>query len=279
MDSAASLPQEINTEQQLQIVPMEVTIEGRTYMDGVDLSSREFFQRLRKLKKCPTTSSPNPNRFCEAYQAASQNSSSILCITTSTIFSGSFNSATIAAKMFQEQNRDVGISILDSRTAAGSEGLITTQALRKAQSGANLKQVLESAKRIANDVSLIGILDTLYYAWKSGRVPGISHLYTSLFSIKPIFELRNGEIKALSRPRTRKQAIDRLIDLTYERVRNLPMHAVIMHGDSFDDARRIRDVLSENFNYKELYISEFSAVMGSHTGPNLLGISAWTEAE
>lgn len=277
VDSAASLPPDFVNVELPHVVPMQLTIDGQTYLDGVDISPRDFYKRLRSLKQTPTTSTPSPADYREAYEAASNTAASVLCITVARRFSGSFDAAKAAADALRDQGDDVEIDVMDSESAAGGEGLIVTEALRAARGGASLQDVRAAADRVVEKVSLLALLDTLYYAWKSGRVPGIAHLGTSMLRIKPVFQMDRGDINNLARPRTRRKAIDKLLGFARERVGEAPVHAAVMHGDAEDDAQQIRYELASTLDCRELYVSEFSPAMGAHTGPGLLGIAFWTE--
>ncbi len=243
VDSAASLPQNI-ADDELHVVPMQLVIDDQTYLDGVDVSPRDFYRRLRGLKQTPTTAAPTPASFRRAFEEASDAAESVLCITAAKRFSASFDSATAAADALRKEGHNIEIEVLDSEAAAGSEGLIATEALRVARGGVSLKEVRAAAERVVEKVSLVAFLDTLYYAWKGGRVPGIAHLGTSMFRIKPVFEMARGDIKNLARPRTRQRAIARLLALARERVSDAPVHAAVMHGDAEVDAEQIRDELA-----------------------------------
>jgi DegV family protein with EDD domain len=166
--------------------------------------------------------------------------------------------------------------VLESGTAAGGEALVALEAWRAAQSGKSLDEVVAAAREVISRVRLLAYLDTLYYLWKGGRVPGIAHLATSLLKLKPLFELREGEVRNLARPRTRRHAATRLLKLMKERVEGDEVHVTVIHADAADEAERLRQEVSRAFTCEELFISEFTPVMGTHTGPGALGIAFWS---
>jgi DegV family protein with EDD domain len=127
-------------------------------------------------------------------------------------------------------------------------------------------------------VRLYAALDTLQYLVKSGRVPQAAALVNSLLSIKPVFTLNGGEAKTIALPRTMKSALDRMFKIMEEETgENRPLHAAVMHADASENAAILKDRITAQFNCKEIYITEFTPVMGAHTGPGLVGVTFWEE--
>ena len=140
-----------------------------------------------------------------------------------------------------------------------------------------LTEVVRTAETISDNISMLGYLDTLYYAWKSGRVPSIAYIGASMLKIKPIFELSQGKVKNIARIRTAKQATTRIIELIKLKAGEALLHATVIHADARANAERFRQEIASTFKCKELFISECSPVMGAHTGPGLLRIAFWQE--
>ena len=105
----------------------------------------------------------------------------------------------------------------------------------------------------------------------------IAHAGTSLLKIKPVFELHRGEIQSIARPRTRRRATDRLLSLMTERTASGVVHASVMQADAPDDAEALRERIASEFDCKELFVSEFTPVMGAHIGPGMMGVAFWCE--
>ena len=120
-------------------------------------------------------------------------------------------------------------------------------------------------------------MDTLYYLWKGGRVPGIAHAGASLLKLKPIFELSQSEVRSIAKPRTAHRAREKMIELMAERVADSTVHAIVMHVAAFEDAEQLRRSVGERFECSELFVSEFTPVMGAHIGPGMVGVAFWTE--
>jgi DegV family protein with EDD domain len=277
VDSAASLPPQADDDPQLYIAPLQLIIDGRTHLDGRDMTPTQFYRQLRAMKEPPTTASPSPETYLESFRAAAAHASSVLCLTVSPRFSSSFDSALAAARRFREEAPDVGFKLLDSQSAAGGEGLVAMEALRAAKRGAGLEEVAETVTRTAPRVSLLAFLDTLYYVWKGGRVARLAYAGSALLGIKPMLEMSKGEVRNVARPRTRRRATRKLLEIMRERVGESAVHANVMHGDCREDADELRRAIEAGFDCEELLVTEFSPVMGAHTGPGTLGVAFWSE--
>ena len=155
VDSAASLPTGAADDSQLYVAPMQLVIEGSALLDGRDLTPTEFYRRLRGMKEVPTTSSPSPQTYLEVFRAASGHASSILCVTVSTSFSSSLDSALTASRLAREEMPGLEVALLDSQSAAGGEGLVAMEAWRAAKRGARLAEVADAAGRVTPRVSLL----------------------------------------------------------------------------------------------------------------------------
>ena len=277
VDSAASLPVEDVRRPQLYVVPMLVTVDGKTYEDGRELSASDFYRILRRSSESPSTSAPPPASFLESFQEAAGGVESVLCLTVASKFSASIDSAQVAAREAESLLPELDVFVLDSGSAAGGEGLVALEAWRVARSGHGLQDVVAAAQGVIPRIRLLAFVDTLYYLWKGGRVPGIAHIGTSLLRIKPLFELVQGQVKTVARPRTYRAAMGRLVKLMHERVESPRIHVTVMHADAPDMALELRRRIETEFTYEELFTSEFTPVMGAHIGPGLLGIAFWCE--
>jgi len=276
-DTTACIPREQVEKYDIEVVPIQLIFENRTYRDGIDISPTEFYALLRRAKKLPTTSSSSPGPYLEAYQQASKLAPNVLCITLSAKFSGIFNSARLAMEMAKTTLPNVVIEVLDSGTAAAAQGLVVLAAARAAASGQNLAEVMATARRVMSKVNLFATLDTLHYLARSGRVPQAAALVNSLLKIKPIFTLNHAEARTVALPRTIPSAIKRMLKIMEQKAsKDQPLHVAVMHADALDQAIALKNRISSQFDCAELFITEFTPVMGVHTGPGLLGVAFYS---
>jgi DegV family protein with EDD domain len=273
-DSTACIPPEIVEKYPIELVPIEFILDGKTYRDGIDITPTEFYTLLRQAEKLPTTSGSLPGPFLETYRRASQRAKYIFCITESSKLSGMYNSARVAAVMAKKALRDVTIALLECSTAAAGQGLVALAAAKAAISGKSLVEVTAVAESMMPKVYLFATLDTLHYLVKGGRVPKVAALAGSLLQIKPIFTVIDGEARPVTNVRTSYGALKHILKLMEKHViGRQSLHVAIMHADSVDRAQELRGMISTRFNCSELFITEFTPVMGVHTGPGVIGVA------
>ena len=274
VDSAASLPADMIRPEQLHVVPM--ILNDTTYLDGRDLTPAVFYRMLRESPTLPSTSAPSPASFLDAYRLAAAEAQAVLCLTVASRFSASCDSARTAVREAKDALPGLEIRVLDTQSAAGGQGLIALEAWRAAKRGDGLEKVMAVSHMVMSRVRLIAYVDTLSYLRKGGRVSKIAHAGTSLLDIKPIFELVQGEVRTLARPRTRRRAMKGLLEHMRRGAESERVHATVMHADAAEAAEELRKQVEAEFSCEELYVSEFTPVMGAHIGPGLVGIAYWS---
>ncbi len=276
VDSAATVPGSFLNDPGTFTVPMLIHAGDRTYRDGVDIEASDFYAMQQSHVGQTSTSAPTPGDFLSAFEEAARVAESVLCITVSKSFSSSLDSAEAASRQFLGHSPDFDLRVIDSLTAVGAQGLIAWQALKAAATGASLDVVHNAALDIRQRVRLLAYVDTLYYLWKGGRVPGLAHLATSLLQLKPIFELETSNISQVARPRTSSHAVSKVVTLMRERVGEGRLHAMVMHAQAPEQADALSSLIASEFECDELYVSEFTPVMGAHIGPGMVGVAFWS---
>jgi DegV family protein with EDD domain len=278
-DSSACIPTELADKYGIELVPLNVIFEDKIYQDGVDISPADFYTLLRAVEELPSTAHSSPGTHLEVYRKASRRASSILCITLSAEFSGQFNSARVAMEMAREALPGVAIEVLDCGTAAAAQGFVVLAAARAAASGKSLEEVVAVAKNVAERVTLLAMVDTLQYLVRGGHVPKVAAIASSLFKIKPLFTLNDGDAHPVARARTTPGAIKRILKIMERKVvKGKPLHVALMHADALDNALRLKEEVASRFDCAELFITEFTPVMGAHIGPGLIGVAFYTDS-
>ena len=276
VDSAATVPHSFHDDQYTFTVPMLIHVGDRTYEDGVELRAADFYFIQQHHVGQTSTSAPTPGAFLAAFENAAKVAESILCITVSNRFSSSLDSAESACRQFRARRPGIDLRVLDSLTAVGAQGLIAWEALKVAINGACIDEVQRSALDILQRVRLLAYVDTLYYLWKGGRVPGVAHLAATILKLKPVFELNDSGVVQVARPRTAAHAISKLVALMKDRAGEGPMHAMVMHAQAQKQAESLLTKIAREFECDELFESEFTPVMGAHIGPGMVGVAFWS---
>lgn len=277
-DSTISLPREVVARHPLLVVPLELYIDGRAFQDGVDITPQEFYRLLPRLRDLPKTSAPRPSAFLQTFEEArSRSADSVLCITITAGVSATYDSARAAAEMARDLYPDLRVEVMDSRTAGGAQTWIALAAARKAATGAGLEGVTEVARRVAERVYFVGALDTLYYIWKGGRIPRVALWASEILRIKPVLEIKEGQVRLVARPRSRARAVESLLEYMEERVGGHPLRVNILHADQPQEARELEGLITSRFRCLEVITTVFTPVIGAHTGPGLLGVAFYAE--
>lgn len=278
-DSTCCLPLELVQEYDIRVVPLEIIYEGKSYRDGIDMTSGEVYRIMRRRENLPTTSTPPAGDFLNAYHQLSREAENILCITLTSLQSQTFKSALAAREIAMEEIPGTIIEVLDSRAVAGSLGFIALEAARAANQGADLGQVIEAARNMMGRVNFLAMLDTLYYLARTGRTARATAWAGMMLSIKPILEHSPavGETMPFARPRTKKVAVERILETVEERMGDSSIHALVHHADELEAGKRLMAEIESRFNCVEIYLTEFTPLMGVHTGPGLLGVSFYAD--
>src|SRR3990170_1938711 len=272
-DSSACLPADLLKAHRITTVPLTFLFDGGLQYDGA-LSGREFYALLRASRRFPTTAAPAPAAFLEAFRRTAAIADSALCVTLPAAFSGTYGSALNAAEMVREELPGFPVRVVDCHCLAMCHGFAVLYAARAAADGATLEEAEAVVRDVASRSHLLGVLDTLRYLAKSGRVPLVFHWATSLLRIKPILAAEGEEVRAAGRVRTTRRALDRLLAQVEERLSpERPLHLAVMHADAAEEAVSLAAALRERFQPEELLITESTSVMGAHTGPGFVGVA------
>jgi len=278
-DTTACIPQERIDQHNIELVPIELIFDEKVYRDGIDITPSQFYYLLQKTKNLPTTSGSLPTSYLEAYRCASRRTNSIICITESSRFSGMFNSARLAMEMAKEELPGLKIELVECTTAAAGQGLVVLAAARAAALAKSLTEVVNTIKNLMPRVYLFASLDTLKYLVKGGRVPQAAALVNSLLNIKPVFSVNCGDAHTLALPRSTESATKRILELMKNKIiKEQPIRIAVMHANVIQRAKLLENQISSQFNCVEIYITEFTPVMGVHTGPGVIGVAFHVEA-
>ena len=270
-DSTADLPAEVAEQLGITVVPLNVHFGEETFLDGIAILHDEFFQRLAAARQLPTTSQPSPGRFLETYRPLAEAGDQIVSIHISELLSGTLNSA----RQAREQMEGGSIEIIDSRQAAVGTGLVTMAAAKAAQQGASYEDILDEANRAVEQVQLFGLLDTLEYLRKGGRIGKVRGFVGTLLKVRPIITVREGIVQSLTSVRSRSHGIQYMVTLAEERA---PLkQAAVMHSSTAEEAEELAERLRPFVADGQVMESRIGPVVGTYTGPGVIGIALQSE--
>ncbi len=276
-DSIANLPRPIVEQYKIEIVPIMLLIHGKLYRDGVDLTPSEAYSLFLQNPKKFNTSPASPAHYLETYCRASNYAKNILCITLSSKLSTGYQMACVAKEQAKKEIPEIHIEVMDSQNVIAAEGFIVLAAARASAEGKNLLQVLKAAEDVREKVTFIAFLDTLRYVYRTGRIPKIASRIGSMLNVRPIFSFSSGLVRFKGVVRNREQGVSRLLEMLKDAAGQNPVHVAVMHAFAPDDAEKLKERVSSLFNCTELFITEFSPVMGYATGTGTLGLAFYRD--
>ena len=278
-DTVAQLTEEIIQRFWIKVVPAAtIFCDGRTFVDGVDISPAEAYQLLAQNPSQFTTAATPPDYFSKAFEELSNTVKEILCITVSSKLSAVYNTAVVAGEQVTEKAPELRIRVFDSMSASGGEGLIAFAAARAAAAGLDLDGVTAVAEEARQNSECLFVFDTLRDAYRTGRIPKVASQAAAILSVRPLCRIgRDGKVHFIGLARSRAKGVQRMFEIARERVGDMPIYVMVMHTAALADAERLKARVETEFNCREVFVSEFSPVMGYATGPGVLGIALCPE--
>jgi DegV family protein with EDD domain len=270
VDSTADIPPERARELGITVVPLTVLFGDESFLDGVELDGPAFYQRLVSSQQVPTTSTPSPGLFEEAYRnMIAGGATAILALHIGSGLSGTF-SASQAAATAVTASTQVPIEVLDSRSVSGGFGLPAEIVAAEARDGASLQQVKAHAESLIARVRLVAVLDTLEYLKRGGRIGGAQAMLGTLLNVKPLLEVRDSQVVPLERVRTRSKALERIGQI----ISGLgPLEALGIAQSDASIGQELQKV-ARTFWSGTIEMFSLGPVVGTHAGPGAGAIIA-----
>lgn len=266
-DSTADIPPDVAMAYDIHVVPTVIIMDGKSLEDGKGLSRQEFYERLPQMNTFPTTAAPAAGAFEMLYnQLLQQGVTKIISIHVSSVLSGVYNVACLAAKTFKES-----VDVFDSGQVTLGLGYQVISVAEALKEGMDWKDIPQYLADLGQRARVLALLDTLEYVRRSGRVSWARARLGSLLQLKPLLEVNQGQVISLGEVRTRQKGISRLKELT----QNLgPLERLaILHTNAEAEARLLLDSLDIPLPHPPLIVY-VTTVIGTHVGPKGLGIAA-----
>jgi DegV family protein with EDD domain len=268
-DGAADILPEWQKEFGIDMIPVNILFGEKSYLQGVELDNEGFYKLVDETKRIPKTAQPSPHQFVEFYRKVAQKGDTILSIHITAKLSGTYASAIAAA---EELKGEFNVIPVDSACGSLGIGLMCREARKLERAGKSTDEIVKYLENIKNQVRVILTLDTLEYAKMSGRVKTLQAALASVLNVKPIAILRNGDLNMAERVRTRKAALDRVIQIAVEEYGKKPVYLAVVHARDLKSAQGLLDDAKNHFNHKETMISELSISIAANLGPGTVGL-------
>jgi DegV family protein with EDD domain len=267
-DSSCDLSQDEADQLAISVVPLSIRFGAEEFTDRVELSADEFYRRLAESDQLPETAAPSPGAFESAFRgAADAGADAVVCINLSSDLSATIQSALTAAKAFEGT---LDVRVVDSRSITLGLGVQVIAAAEAARDGKSADEIVAMVKDMASRTRVIGALDTLENLKKGGRIGGAQHLLGNLLSIKPLIDVSTGRVEEAGKARTRKKALQWVANRLLEEpaVERLS----VAHGGA-TDLDEFLDLISSRYPRDQIRIGVIGAVIGTHAGPRVMGVT------
>ncbi len=271
-DSSCDVPCDMAKALDIAVVPMNIHFGSDTYLEGVTISTDQFYTRMVRDAPAvmPKTSQPAPGAFLEMYQRVATDSRDIISIHVSAALSGTYNSALTAARQLND-SKEAHITVIDSRSASMCLGWTAMAAAEAAQRGESYADIINLVLDMIPRLHIPSMLETLEYVKYGGRIGKAQAFIGTLLNVKPILGIEGGEVIPIEKARTKSKALERLVDITRQYA---PFEDIaVMHTHSHETAYEVVDLLSPYHPKDRIIIAETCAAIGAHVGPGAIGVS------
>ena len=268
-DSTSDLPPKLTQELDIAVVPLYVHFGQEVFRDGIDMAADDFYQRLASSPVFPTTSAPGPGVFAKIYSDLLDQGHQVISIHISGKLSATHQAA-VTANQDMDSSRVV---VIDSQTVSMGLGLIVLAAARAAADGQSLEQVVAQVEGAIPRGHTLFVLDTLEYLHKGGRIGRAQAFMGSLLNVKPILQVKDGEIHPLERSRSRIKALNRLSEIVAIRS---PLEALgVVYTTTPEEAKDMAGRLAHLAppSDEEVFLVQVGPVLGAHCGHGVLGVA------
>jgi len=274
-DSCASLPEFLFKELKIHMVAYYIHRGQEVLRDLVTIQREEFLRWLATTKILPTTASPGPGDYLQAYEslAKEQDADEILSIHMTSSASGAYQAARVAQSMAQEQMPDVRIEVVDTRQAAMCQGWMVIEAARAALAGVSLDAILARIKKMIPISHMMLTADTLKYLYMGGRIGLAKNMLGTLLNIKPLIGMADGVIVPLGQARSRSRAYQMMAEMIEAAVGPLgKIKIAYTHAGAREEVEKIKALVEKRVSCVETMIAELSPALAVHSGPGTAGL-------
>lgn len=275
-DSACDIPEDLTQEYGIIKVPTHIIWDGEQYLDSVTLTADEFYKRLPTTTAIPTSSQPSLGEFRQAFEAAAQEAQEIICLTVSSKLSGTFESASNAARECK-----VPVKVVDTRAISMQQGWQVLAAARAVRLGASARLALDAIEAVRQKVICSVGLPSLTNLARSGRLgPAFKLIGNVVIAVHPLVAVNaeSGKIEPVGLARTKKSMLDKVFNHFKQKIGDgLKLHVAVMHGAALEEAMILRERIQQELEPLELILTSTGPVLGAHAGPGAVAISGYYE--
>jgi DegV family protein with EDD domain len=272
-DSTCEAPPELLSHPAVTIVPLYVIFGQESYRDNIEITREQFWTRLPKSDKLPTTSQATPAQFEVPFNAFTDAGDEVIAVTLSAKLSRTYESALLARDSLPGR----AIDVVDSKSISVGLGLIVQKAVDMVSAGASRPEIVAKLEQMRERICLLFTLQTLEYLQRGGRIGKAQAFVGTLLQFKPLLSIVDGEVNPAARVRSMSKAVEAMQDLLLQQItaRGSQVRMGVTHADSADAAAEIAAALTQRFDTPHSFTCTLGPVIGTHVGPGTVGAAVY----
>ncbi len=268
-DSTSDLTQQYRRDNDIAMLPLTIHFESDSYRDNIDLSSKNFYSKLREAKNLPTTSQVPPGDFEDVFRPIVEKGDEVIAITISSLLSATHASAVLAAETVAPDK----IHVIDSTSATFGTALLIKRAIMLRDEGRlSAREIADELRALAPRVRIYAVVDSLKNLKMGGRLSGSAAFIGTLLGIKPLIEVKQGKVNAIARIRGEKNIIKTLLKHFKNAKPDLSYGVSFGNADALEQMQNTIKAFEPFLQGVDIYTGDLGAVMGTHIGPGGVGI-------
>jgi len=268
-DTTCGLPRKLLEERSVPLIPQIVTFGEESYHDDKDMDTATFLSKLKASPTLPKTAAPEPSLYFPIFEEAGKRGESVIVVAPTSKASGTVRSAELATQDFQ----DVDIRVVDTQTVSCNLGSLVLVADDMAKAGKSADEIVARLNYLIPRGRLYFVVDTLEYLAKGGRIGGAKRLLAELLEIKPILQVKDGQIEPFEQQRTKKRALARLVEVVTESCKGgEDAHLCMLQVEAEKEAQALVEELKSKVPVSNIPIYELPPAIVVHAGPKAMGV-------
>lgn len=270
-DISCDLPKEIIDRYNIEIIGLNVSFGDETFISGIDIDNKTFYEKMDNYKELPKTSCPSPERFMKAYEG---DKDCVLVLTLTSKLSATYSTAVLAKDMFIQENENKKIEVIDTENGSVGAGLLVIRAAELIEEGKGFEEIVLEIEKLKKEVVFFGTLDTLENAIKGGRISALKGGIINALNFKVIIQIDEGIVKPIDKARGEVKSLKKVLEYIESNVIDCENKRLsIGHSNCPEKAIKVKDLIEENHTFKDVIISEVGSVMGTYTSKGAILVS------
>ncbi|PEA52759.1 fatty acid-binding protein DegV [Bacillus pseudomycoides] len=273
-DSTAYIPKHVREELHIHMIPLNVILGNESYQEEVEITTEDFYEKVREQEELPKTSQPAIGKFVELFEELGKEYDAVISIHLSSGISGTYQTATTAGQMVE----GVDVYTYDSEISCEVQGFYVREGAKMASEGKSSEEIIARFNEMKKTIDAYFVVDDLHHLQRGGRLNSAQAFLGSLLQVKPVLYFRDKIIIPFEKIRTRKKALKRIVEIFDEQAsKGIPMEGVIIHANREEEAKEWEQELKEIYPHVEFRIGYFGPVIGTHLGEGSLGLGWYTK--